>query len=239
MSTPNEPPSPAIASATELFATSRPGQGLSIRAQLPSLLVNAVAPFVAYEVLTNQGVSSVTALASSAVFPVLGIAWGFARTRRPDIIGVVSLLFILVGLATSLISGDPWFILVKDSLMTGVFGLLCLASLMLVPRPLIFYFGRQFSSGGDPARAAAFESMWQYPRFRSVIRLMTIVWGVGYVIEAMARIGLTFVLPIPVFLIVSPLLALGVTVGLISWTVGYARRTTRRRTAELRATGGI
>ena len=63
MSTPAEP-QPPIAAAIELFDTpSRPGQGMSLRAQLPSLLVNAVAPFVAYPVLTNLGVSSVTALA--------------------------------------------------------------------------------------------------------------------------------------------------------------------------------
>ena len=239
MNTPAEPQTPPIAAAIELFDTpSRPGQGMSLRAQLPSLLVNAVAPFVAYQVLTNLGVSSVTALASSAIFPVLGIGWSFAQTRRADIIGVVSLTFILVGGAMSLVSGDPRFVLVKDSLMTGVFGVLCLGSLVLVPRPLLFYFGRQFSSAGDPARAAAFESMWQYPRFRAVIRLMTIVWGVGYVIEALVRVGLSFLLAIPVFLIVSPLLAFAVTIGLISWTVTYARTKTRRRAAELRATSG-
>jgi phosphate/sulfate permease len=80
--------------------------------------------------------------------------------------------------------------------------------------------------------------MWQYPRFRTVIRVMTIVWGVGYVIEALVRVGLSFLLAIPVFLIVSPLLAFAVTIGLISWTVTYARAKTRRRAAELRATSG-
>jgi hypothetical protein len=223
----------------ELFdAPSQPGQGISLRAQLPSLLVNAVAPVVAYQVLTNLGVSSVTALASSGVFPALGTGWSFARTRRPDIIGVVSLTFIVVGVATSLVSGDPRFVLVKDSLMTGGFGLLFLGSLVLVPRPLMFYFGRQFSSAGDPARAAAFESMWQYPYFRAVIRVMTTVWGLGYLIEALVRVGLSFVLAIPVFLVVSPLLAFGVTIGLISWTLAYGRSKTRRRAAELRAAAG-
>jgi hypothetical protein len=236
---PAEPRTPPIASAIELFdGPSRPGQGMSLRAQLPSLLVNAVAPVVAYQVLTNLGVSSVNALTSSAIFPVLGIGWSFARTRRPDMIGVLSLTFILVGVATSLVSGDQRFVLVKDSLMTGVFGLLILGSLVLAPRPLLFYFGRQFSNAGDPVRAAAFESMWQYPHFRAVLRVMTIVWGIGYLIEALVRVGLSFLLAIPVFLIVSPLLAFGVTVGLISWTVAYARTKTRRRDAELRAASG-
>jgi hypothetical protein len=42
-----------------------------------------------------------------------------------------------------------------------------------------------------------------------------------------------------VFLIVSPLLAFAVTIGLISWTVTYARTRARRRAAELRATSGV
>jgi hypothetical protein len=36
-----------------------------------------------------------------------------------------------------------------------------------------------------------------------------IVSGVGYLIEALVRVGLGFLLPIPAFLIVSPLLAFG------------------------------
>jgi hypothetical protein len=156
---------------------------------------------------------SLTALTASAVLPVLGVTWSFARTRRPDIIGLVSLVFICAGVVTGLLSGDTSFILIRDSFMTAAFGLVCLASLMTLPRPLIFYFGRQFSSAGEPARAAAFESMWQYPRFRTLNRRMTIVWGVSYLLEATVRVGLTFVLPIPIFLIVSPLLAFGVTLG--------------------------
>jgi hypothetical protein len=52
------------------------------------------------------------------------------------------------------------------------------------------------------------------------------------------RVGLSFFLPIPVFLIISPLLAFGVTIGLISWTITYARTNVRRRAAEVRATSG-
>ena len=199
----------------------------SVRGLVPSLLLNAVAPYVAYQVLTANGVEPVQALQTSAIFPIVGIARGYMRTRRLDIIGLVSLVFIVLGVATSLISGDPRFILIKESLLTGAFGLVCLATL-LMPRPLMFYFGRQFVSGGDPARAAAFEARWQYPVFRAVCRTMTLVWGVALLIEAGLRVGLSFVLPISVFLLVSPTLAIGVTLALISWTTAYARRSARR-----------
>jgi len=209
-------------------------QRMGVRALLPSLLVNAAAPLVAYQLLTGNGVQPVQALQTAAVFPIVGIARGYMRTRRADIIGVVSLVFIVLGVAASLVSGDTRFILIKESLLTGVFGLVFLGSLLL-PRPLMFYFGRQFAGGGDPERTAAFEAMWQYPRFRSVNRTMTVVWGVAYLIEAAARVGLSFVLPIPQFLLISPLLAIGVTLGLISWTMAYARRNARRGTERLAA----
>jgi intracellular septation protein A len=218
---------PSIA-ATDLFDAPPEGRRNKVRWLLPSLLVNAAAPYVAFQVLTGQGVDTTTALAASTVFPAIAVVWGFARTRNPDMIGLVSLIFIALGVGTSLVSGDPRFILIKESLLTGVFGLACLGSLLLAPRPLIFYFSRQFVSVGDPARAAAFESMWQRAGFRTVIRRMTLVWGVGFMIEALVRVGLTFVLPIPVFLVVSHVLAAGVTIGLISWTIAYGRRSARR-----------
>ncbi len=204
-----------------------------IRGLLPSLLVNAVVPIMIYQLLTGWGFTVLAALCVAAVFPALGTLVGWIRTRRPDIIGVVSLAFIAAGMATSLISGDPVFLLAKESFLTATFGLVCFASLF-TPRPLMFYFGRQVSSMGNPAQAAAFEAGWQHPYFRHVMRLMTIVWGCGYVGEALVRIALLKVLPIPIYLIVSQALVFGVTAGLVVWTVSYGRKASRRG-AEIRA----
>ena len=225
---PPEAQVPPAISAAELFdAPPGTGRRIDVRGILPSLLINAAAPLIAYQILTGNGMPTAQALTASAAFPVIGIGWSIARTRRADIIGLVSLAFLVVGVATSAISGDTRFILIKESMLTGVFGIFCLASLWL-PRPLMFYFGRQFASTGDPARAAAFESMWQYPQFRAANRNMTLVWGIGYLCEAAVRIALSFALAIPVFLIVSPVLSITVTMALISWTLAYARRSARR-----------
>ena len=194
--------------------------------------MNAAAPVAAYQILTGAGMSTTQALTISAVFPLIGTGAALARTRRADVIGLVSLVFIVAGLAASIISGNPRFLLVKESLLTGVFGLVFLGSL-LAPRPLIFYFGRQFTGAGDPARAAAFDAMWQYPRFRAANRTMSIVWGVTYLIEACVRVGLSFILPTTLFLAASPVLAIGTTLALISWTVAYGRRAARQREAQI------
>ena len=51
--------------------------------------------------------------------------------------------------------------------------------------------------------------MWQYERFRAVNRNMAVVWGVAYLVEASARVVLSFVVQFPVFLVVSAILSNG------------------------------
>lgn len=202
----------------------------TLRNLAPSLLFSAVLPFLLYQYLAAHQFSTVNALSATVVFPVLGIMLGWVRTRQLDIIGVLVLIFIVLGLLTSLISGSPLFFLIKESVLTALFGSVYLGSLLL-PRPLMFYLGRQFYSGGDPSRAVRFEERWQYPSFRHTLQLMTVMWGCALIAEALLRVGLVFVLPIPIFLLVSPVMGMIIIVGLIIWTMSYARR---RRAATQR-----
>jgi hypothetical protein len=206
-------------------------QELTLRRFLgPSLLLNAIAPAALYVVLTSQNVPSFTALVIAALFPVLGIGWSLVRTHRVDALGVVTLTFIAIGLVTSLISGDQRFLLLKSSLLTGLFGLVCLGSLLL-PRPIMFYFGRSFATNGSPEAVQRYDALWQYPRFRAIQRTLTVVWGCGYVAEALLRVLLLEILPIAVFLAISDLMALAVTVLLMVWTVRYVRTARARAVA--------
>ena len=203
-----------------------PSTGI-LRGLLPSLIVNAVCPFVLFQVLTRLGVPTLQALLWTSPFPLAGIAVDWARARRLNGIGLISLVLIVLGILTSLISGNVRFFLVKESFGTATFGLVCLISLLL-PRPLLFYFGREFASGGDPARAAWFSGLWQYPGFRRGMRLMTTVWGVAYVTEALARVGLALVAPPSLVLVASPVLAFAVTALLLVWTIRYSQAMRRR-----------
>lgn len=199
----------------------------TLRGMAPSILVNGVLTLLAYQVLVGQHVASVRALIITALIPAAWTVGSVARTRRVDALGALSLIFIALGILGSLISGNARFILIKDSFLTGLFGLVFLGSFLL-PRPLMFYFGRQFATGGDPHRIARWEGLWQYESFRHANRVMTAVWGSSYVLEAAARVALVFVLPVAAFLVVSPLMAYAVTIGLIYWTIRYGRATARR-----------
>ena len=95
----------------------------------------------------------------------------------------------------------------------------CVVSL-LFPKPIGFYTGRYFIAGNDPQRIEWFNSMWQYAHIRTMIRMQTIFWGVGTILEASVRAYLAFTLPIPQFLAVSPVVNWSI-IGVIIVTSGF------------------
>jgi intracellular septation protein A len=202
--------------ATAAATTTPAGPAAKARALLkqPGILLGVAAPIVVYQVATTLGASDLTALAWGAVFPLAGIAVGFARTRRLDAVSAISLISIVVGLGGGLLLHSTEFLLVKDSLVTATIGLAFLGSL-LAARPLIFTIGRAQA----PERADVFDRRWAEPAFRHALRRMTSVWGIALLAEATARVILSLLLAPGVFLLVSPLLAAAVIGPVAIWTM--------------------
>jgi hypothetical protein len=125
-----------------------------------------------------------------------------------------------VGIAGSLISNDPRFYLIRVSFGPAAFGLICLGSL-LFGRPLLFYLGRVAVAGGDPRRVAYYDSLWAFPGFRHVQRVLTVTWGVTYLLDAAVRVAIAWSLPTSTVVVIEPLLSYGVVVALVVWTMRY------------------
>ena len=80
-------------------------------------------PLVAYSLLRSAGLSTVSALVLSGIFPAFGGLAGLIRHRRFDAVGVLVLAGIAVGTVLGLLSGNPRLVLVEGSVPTAVFGL--------------------------------------------------------------------------------------------------------------------
>jgi hypothetical protein len=167
------------------------------------------------------------ALSIAAIFPLVDSVVGVLRTRRADLIAVLALLGIAVSLVGVALGGDPRIILIRESFLTGALGIACFGSLFL-PRPLMFYFGRQFVAGDDPAKLAAWNAAYAIPAVQRVHRLITIVWGFAYAGEFALRVIMVFTLPPAVVLALSPIILGGITILTIAWTFAYARRARER-----------
>lgn len=192
-----------------------------------NIVINGVLPLVGYMLLSPY-MSEVAALTVVAFIPLLDNIITFARHRRFDVFGLFMLSSLVLSIGIVLLGGDKKFILVKESLLTGFIGLGFLASLLL-PRPIMFYFSLHFAAGNNETARQQFVARWQYPYFRYVIRLMTVVWGLALLVEAALRIALVFVIDkTEVFLAISPFVQYGILGATIAWTVWYSRHAQRK-----------
>ena len=200
------------------------------RGRLQSLAMIAVfdvgGPLVLYALLRSEGLSAVLSLVLSGIFPAVGVAIKFSRGRRVDAIGVLVLAGIAVGTLLGLLSGNARLVLLEGSVPTAVFGVVCLGSLWS-SRPLMYRFAIEFI-GADSPSGQEFESLWQYKEFRRVFRVMTIVWGVAYLVEAAARVVIVELTSTGAALAISKVMPYVVAGLLVAWMIAYGRRSRRR-----------
>jgi hypothetical protein len=183
-------------------------------------------PLIAYNLLRSAGFSAVTALVLSGVFPAAGVIIGIIQHRRVDALGVLVLAGIAVGAVLGLVSHNARLVLGEGSVPTAVFGLICLGSLG-TPKPLMYRLAVEFI-GPDTPKGQEFTGLWQYAEFRRVFRVVTTVWGIGYLAEAVARVVIVQNTSTGTALGISKVLPYAVAAVLIAWTLGYGRYQKRK-----------
>jgi hypothetical protein len=191
---------------------------------LPIAVFDVIGPLVAYSLLRSAGYGELSALVLSGVFPAFSVALAVVRYRRLDVIGGLVLTGIIIGSVIGLVSGSPRLFLLEGS--TAIFGLVCLASLWW-RRPLIFRFALE-SIGPDTPKGRDFAGRWRYEGFRRTFRVMTVVWGIAYLAEALVRIIVVELTSGGTALAISKIMPYAVAGVLAAWTALYGQRAGRR-----------
>jgi intracellular septation protein A len=190
-------------------------------------LVNLGGPFLVYQLAAGH-MSETAALMLSSAPPIL---WSVAQliwSRKLDTLSLLVIAGIALSLVATLLGGSPRLLLVRESLITGIFGLIFLGSL-LFPKPLMFYIVKTTVTKQGMSEEA-FASRWSIPGFRSTFNLMTVFWGAGLLVEATVKIILAFTMPTGLFLVVSPIISYGIYFGLLGWSIWYGNQ--RRKAGE-------
>lgn len=209
----------------------------SLRALAPGVVGGGLVPLAVYYSVRSHVGSDATALMIAGAPAAAWVAIQWARLRRIDPIGAITLFGFLAGIAASALLGGSAFVLkVRDSAFTCLFGLLCLQSLTW-SRPLMFFIGRALSAGDDPAKLKAYDELWEMPTGARTFRVITWVWGSGMIAEAALRVVLALLLPTGPFLAASPVLVGVVIGGLFGFTVWFSRRARRLGEASFAAEG--
>ncbi len=187
------------------------------------IVVNFVLPWVVYR-LALPVWGDTGALYASAVPPLV---WGiveFARTRRVDALSAIALLGIALSIALMAMGGSPRVLLVRESFVSGAIGVVFLVSLAFA-RPMVYYLTRATMAREGEGGVPRFEALWDAnPAVRSGLRLITLGWGLGLVIECTLRSWCAWVWPIERTLVVTPILSYATFGGLMLWTFWLRNR---------------
>lgn len=192
-------------------------------------------PLVAYTLLRSAGMSAVTSLVISGVLPVLGIAIGAWADRRLDVIGIVVLAGIIIGTVLGLTSHNARLYLLEGSVPSVVFALACLFSLRM-RQPLIFRLAVGLI-GPDTPRGRDIAGAWRYRGFRRAFGVITVAWGVGYLIEAAIRVVIVETTSTGIALVCSKLVPYLFALALSVWTLVYGEHE-KRKAERLAAVAG-
>ena len=219
------------------------------------IAVNFALPYVVYR-LTQGSLGDVKALIAASAPPLGWSILEFARRRRIDALSLLVLAGIVLSLVAFIGGGGVRFLQLREQLVSAVIGLLFLGS-AAIGKPLIYQLAlaRIRRGAGQMAAAPAaeeavaqpppggegwFEALGHDPRFRRVMMVMTLGWGIAMLAQSAACVALVFVLSIKSYLIVGPIVGYSVLGAMTAWSFWYARRRIAplRRDAE-RAAGAL
>ncbi len=192
--------------------------GSAMRRVVPLLVRDVGVPYVAYLALHSAGWSNVAALAAgAAVFAAL-VVLGMARERRPNALGLVVFATLILAIVVTLITGNARVALARDAVVAGGLGAVFLGSL-LVGKPLMYHLAQAMSP--DTRLAARWAGS---AGFRSTMRVVSLVWGLGLLADAGIRVGLALSLPVPAAATAISALTFVTVLGLVAWMLWYVRR---------------
>lgn len=180
----------------------------SLHALLPSAIGGGLIPIAVYFLVRPHVSGDAIALATAGIPAAIWVLVEWVRKKTIDPIASIVLFGFVVGVVVAFSLGGNAFVLkVRDSAFTTLFGIGCLVSLAIGRRPVIFFIGRGMSAGDDPIRQGLFDELWELPPARAMFRLVTLLWGVGLLVDAATRITLAVFLPTDIFVLVSPLVS--------------------------------
>ncbi|WP_051423189.1 VC0807 family protein [Arthrobacter sp. MA-N2] len=194
--------------------------GLMTRALVRGLAWDVGLPLAAYYVLHVAGATDWAALLAATGAAGCRLLWTAFRRHSLNPFAMLMVIVFGLGLVLSFLTGDPRFLLLKDSAITGDMGISFLAFAAL-GHPLTLDAAKTWR----PERAGEMDREFHHnPAAHRWHLKISAVWGAGLIAEASARAVLVYLLPIDVMVGVSAALAVIVFAALIAWSVWDRKR---------------
>jgi hypothetical protein len=178
--------------------------GVPVRrsALLLALLLDLVLPLGVFYGLRAAGVDQWWALVLSAVVPATVVAVRFVTRRVLDWGALFVLSLVGLGVILAALTGDPRTLLVRDAwlgMIGGAAGLWLIGSVFFGrPATMVMFRSMLITKYGNE-RLARWEARWDNePDFGHHLRVITMIWGIALLLNAVAQMIEAYVLPLEV-----------------------------------------
>ena len=199
-----------------------------IRANVLTVVFEVVVPMALFYGLRAAGVSQWWALMAGVLVAAPYVVWTIVRTRKIDLVALVTLSVLVLSVVLGLLSDDPRTLVIREgwtAALGGVFGAWMLVS-VFVGRPAQLTLGRTIAEVKRGAEGAeAWAGRWDTDaRLRRGLRINTAVWGAVLLAGAVLHIVLVYTLPIDLIALVTNVTWFGALAVLIGWHLWYLKK---------------
>lgn len=193
------------------------------RTMITTMFLDVGLSVVAYYAASLLGASAYVSLLIGTIVAGLRTVWVAVAQRRIDLFSSFLMLLFGLGLGLSFLTGDPRLLLAKESVTTFCAGAALVGSCVL-NRPLAYYAARRFahSAGGEQQRE--FDATANDASLRRRWYQISLVWGIGLLVDSVLRIVGVYTLPFDTAADCSQALMIVAFAGLIAWTLLTKRR---------------
>lgn len=198
---------------------------------LPPLIYAAILPYLIYIVARGQlHLSEVNALLLATISPIISVLVELIQKRRLSLIGSFALVGIAAKLLSALLFHDPRLVLMSDSLMTGIYGLLLLGS-VLIGKPVLVALIKSSYRESSPEQRALIDQGLQSSGIHRRFQFLTTLWGMGLLLTLAISVLLTYTLPVEQVVLFRPVIDYGIIAILLATSIayGYIVRTRKRQ----------
>ena len=177
------------------------------------LSLNVVFPVIIFTSL-NPRISTVMALIYSSLPPLFDTFLYLIFDKTFDIFNLMILFATAVGIIITYLSNDPKLLLIKEAIITLIFAFGFLITLMS-STPLVLHYYRLFKDLDK-------DHSHQKTLYKHTYTI-TLVFGMGYLIEGVARLILIFTIPVEIMVYVSIFAPFVFTITMLLWCFFYTR----------------
>lgn len=189
---------------------------------LRQVATELVVPLGGYYALRAAGLNPWLALVVPALLVAALLGYYAVRQRRLELVALFTLAVMVAGTVMTLVTGDPRTLMVRDSWITGLFGVWILATLH-TRQPFVRMTSRAIVTAKVGEQGyRQWDARWDTdPEFRRHLRLLSAVWGTAFALDVPVRVLLAYTLPIDSIPLASTLQWLVVVAACVAFQSVY------------------